>query len=1109
MRGTELSSEVSRRYTGPFLVNISIDGKEPIISGSVSSFYTPTTIFHDVTQFGTNNWLNGYADGACSQHIGTRKKNGFHVRRFLPRASEPNLANAYHLEKRLLKASSFDQFVYDLELKERQVQQQSRDVNYNQLKPFLHTPESRESAAKTYSLLYKTGTERMSEGQTNPAFNFDVDGIEDTKQDKGEPEFQITRFGGSVSNGEGNSDDIHTYTVSNDDENEVVQVTRFGGKENDREQSIKNRNTYTVSNETEVKETVLDILHKSQKKDKVDDSHNNNEVRKDDVRITISEHDDFKDEKGLNVTPKQTFKQPGPSNGFPTKDSSQTHKGKDEKAVRQSLTVETAPPLDANNRNSTPQRRSFFGAYGWTDEDTKWLSWIEVKFKDIAGADGEIDLEEFKKALGVKKSFFAERFFELFDQDGSGAIELGELMDGLRMLTKGTPVQKLQFLFDVYDADASGTIDRDELMAVLRACMEESSLSLTEENLQELTDVLFDDADEDESGTITFEELKTELEKHPGVIENLTISAAQWLKTPDSSKGKKSSFRYFTADYWKNNYRKIGYFLIYWALNIVLYAVAMWQYRDSNTWVMFARGGGLCLNFNCMWVLVLMLRKSLTFLRMTKLVYILPLDQAIQFHKMTAWAIVGFAIIHTLAHIGNAAHAANASALEMWEVLFTVKAGVGYVGGSAFITGWLLDIILIVMVICSMPFIRRGGHFQVFYWTHILYVPFWILVILHGPHFWKWFIVPGVIFILEKICRSKFIKMARFGDTYIEEVNLLPSGVTHLVITRPSNFRYKPGDYIFIQIPEIATHEWHPFTISSAPEMEGYIWLHVRSAGHWTNKLYEHFDNLEAPENIEEAEDLEASYRRRASRKFENFEKAYSRRPTVLSKSSRRASGRGQKPKQKHKIVKVKCYIDGPYGTGTREVFDTDHAVLVGAGIGVTPMASILQSVWYRFNAVRQKCPNCEHVWYPEEETFDMKLRKVDFIWINRDQKSFEWFLTLLNQIEVEQSSHHGILENCIQMHMYMTAAQKKTDMKGIGLQIALDLMYDKSRRDLITGLRTKTEPGRPDWNKIFNAIKAENKGKVKVFFCGPPALGKTVKAMSEKFNFAFSKEIF
>ena len=53
----------------------------------------------------------------------------------------------------------------------------------------------------------------------------------------------------------------------------------------------------------------------------------------------------------------------------------------------------------------------------------------------------------------VFQSFFAERFFALFDADNSGNIEMSELMDGLKMLTKGSPKQKLKFLFDVYDVD--------------------------------------------------------------------------------------------------------------------------------------------------------------------------------------------------------------------------------------------------------------------------------------------------------------------------------------------------------------------------------------------------------------------------------------------------------------------------------------------------------------------------------------------------------------------------------------------------------------------------------------------------------------------------------
>ena len=39
-----------------------------------------------------------------------------------------------------------------------------------------------------------------------------------------------------------------------------------------------------------------------------------------------------------------------------------------------------------------------------------------------------------------------------------------------------------------------------------------------------------------------------------------------------------------------------------------------------------------------------------------------------------------------------------------------------------------------------------------------------------------------------------------------------------LVIKRPPHFAFKPGDYIFVNIPAIATFEWHPYTISSAPE---------------------------------------------------------------------------------------------------------------------------------------------------------------------------------------------------------------------------------------------------------------------------------------------------
>ncbi|MEQ2192913.1 hypothetical protein XENOCAPTIV_019648, partial [Xenoophorus captivus] len=92
--------------------------------------------------------------------------------------------------------------------------------------------------------------------------------------------------------------------------------------------------------------------------------------------------------------------------------------------------------------------------------------------------------------------------------------------------------------------------------------------------------------------------------------------------------------------------------------------------------------------------------------------------------------------------------------------------------------------------------------------------------------------------------------------------------------------------------------------------------------------------------------------------------------------------------------------------------------------------------------------------------------KQVDFIWINRDQKSFEWFVSLLTKLEMDQAD--GEPEGqFLEMHMYMTSALSKNDMKAIGLQMALDLLAKKEEKDSITGLRTRTQPGRPQWEKV------------------------------------------
>ena len=66
------------------------------------------------------------------------------------------------------------------------------------------------------------------------------------------------------------------------------------------------------------------------------------------------------------------------------------------------------------------------------------------------------------------------------------------------------------------------------------------------------------------------------------------------------------------------------------------------------------------------------------------------------------------------------------------------------------------------------------------------------------------------------------------------------------MIRKPDYWKHSPGDWIFIRVPDIAMFEWHPFTISSAPERPGAFTLHIRAAGNWTNRLYEYYEAIKA-----------------------------------------------------------------------------------------------------------------------------------------------------------------------------------------------------------------------------------------------------------------------
>ena len=116
------------------------------------------------------------------------------------------------------------------------------------------------------------------------------------------------------------------------------------------------------------------------------------------------------------------------------------------------------------------------------------------------------------------------------------------------------------------------------------------------------------------------------------------------------------------------------------------------------------------------------------------------------------------------------------------EWLFTSKPHVfGLMPGWANPTGIALILILTIMVIGSLPMVRRGGYFEIFYFSHLLYWVYFSLMILHAPSCWKWLLVPVAIFVLEVSYRLISLCVGNMGKT----ANTMLSKESFIAITSP------------------------------------------------------------------------------------------------------------------------------------------------------------------------------------------------------------------------------------------------------------------------------------------------------------------------------------
>lgn len=655
------------------------------------------------------------------------------------------------------------------------------------------------------------------------------------------------------------------------------------------------------------------------------------------------------------------------------------------------------------------------------------LERLTASFNQVAGDSGQITVPAFQQALELRSEFVARHLFRQFDRNGNGVIERDEFIAALEQLLGGTAHDKLAFLFRVHDQDEDGAIIRVELERLIYIGMAESAVTLPEALIDEMIDALFEASDRNGDGQISFEEFAAVFAGYPELLERVTRADAVWRvlrNHPGPAPVREVPRVRRIANWIEEHGVELVFLIAYVLINLALFCGALLRYRaaGANGFVQLARGCGACLNFNGALILVPMLRRFLSWIRAQRFGRLLPVDHSVAFHKLVGHVLFGFAVVHTLAHFGNYL----ISPSPFFEQLLFTRPGW---------TGLTLMVVLWAIWTFALEPIRRAGHFELFHYVHLGYWLFFVLLLVHGPVYWMWATIPLVGYVAERLLRV---------EQRLKKVELttevLPSRVTKLSFVAPKGWEHRAGDYLFIKIPALARGEWHPFTISSAPERLGRgrdeISLHVRSLGNWTNALYE-----------------------------------------LARKRERAESG---------SLPPLVARLDGPYGTPSAHIFAVKHAVLIGAGIGVTPFAAILESMLLRRQAGRG----------------GTQLERVHFIWINRDQHAFEWFTELLASLE--QSD----VDNMLDIHIYMTGGREHLD--AAALELAREVFYAKTRRDVVTGLAARTKFGRPDWDALLTSILREHAPeRVEVFMCGPMPLVRELDPLCDRLGMAFHHEVF
>jgi respiratory burst oxidase len=634
--------------------------------------------------------------------------------------------------------------------------------------------------------------------------------------------------------------------------------------------------------------------------------------------------------------------------------------------------------------------------------------------------------------------------------------------------------------FSSMDSSKNGLLEKDELAFFMENAAERIHLRVPASVIIDAVEALMEDLGASEGIHITKEQFLTLFARHPDLLRCFDPEAVDVKKMrrasqrslskeeiEENERENEETWESMPHIHWKSEYIRAIWTFLYSMANLAAFISKAIRYsNDENakhvfsSCIIVARGSAQCLNLNCCLILLPICRHVLTRLRATKLRFYFPFDSFMLSHTFFGIAILIFTIIHVSAHACGFISFSHADKDDI--LLLLHNNDIDIPEGAA--DRWLFllrtpaaitGIIMLVCILIAYPFtLCRRHKFNSFWYTHHLFLIMLIALCFHGTgnllepfESVYWIMIPLTLYIIPR-----FLRETPYSTQKILDMSVKKGDVVALKLERPKNWEkiVRPGMYAFLKVPTVSRLEWHPFSLTSVPSDE-FIEFHCAKSGDWTGRLYDLVQDLESDEEA-------------ATPRHEIFSN-------------------------------ITLKVEGPIGASSQGFKDYPIVVLIGAGIGVTPMISVLKQLLVN--------PG--------------KMKRVFFYWTVRDPGAFDWFAKIMD--EIFETDENRVMEV---RHFLTSVKDDHRDLGAVLLHHATRSRHTRTSFDLILGQynHRQVEIGRPKWNEELSSVKRKAKrlayNSCGVFLCGPKNMAVEVSSScytlsknDSNFYFHFSKEIF